>query len=118
MTNKKKQLDALWSKIVKLKAKGKCKICQRTDTLNSHHIFSRSNHSVRWDLENGVCLCACHHALCNFSAHKAPLDFAEWLKKERGEKWYNDLRVRANLIYKPDYTAIKIYLQNELEKLK
>lgn len=96
----KNKLDTLWSKIVKLRAGNKCEYCSKKEGLNSHHIFSRSNMCVRWDLENGVCLCVSHHVFGNMSAHKAPLEFAEWLKTERGEKWYNDLRRRASKICK------------------
>jgi hypothetical protein len=90
-----KQLDDLWAEAVKIKAHNKCEMCGRITYLNSHHIFSRSNYSVRWDVENGVCLCAGHHVLCNDSAHKAPADFIEWIKGKRGGRWYGSLRRRA-----------------------
>lgn len=111
---KKKTLDELWSKIVKDRAGNKCEYCGKTEYLNSHHIFSRSNHSVRWDVENGVCLCAGHHVLSSFSAHKAPLEFAEWLKETRGEGWYDELRRKAKKpAPKIDYLEVK----NSLEEL-
>lgn len=112
----KKRLDDLWAKIVKILAGNRCEKCGRSDTLNSHHVFSRSNHSVRWDFDNGVCLCAGCHCLNNDSAHKAPLEFAEWFKKKRGEKIYEHLRIKASQIYKPDYDLISIFLNNELKK--
>ncbi|GAG32481.1 unnamed protein product, partial [marine sediment metagenome] len=68
--------------------------------LNTHHIFSRSNLSVRWDLNNGVCLCSGHHTLNNNSAHKAPTEFVEWMKEIWDIEWYNNLRVKANTIKK------------------
>src|SRR6056297_2230505 len=48
------KLDRLWSKIIK--RDGKCAYCGNTENLTPHHIFTRSNFSVRWDLDNGVCL--------------------------------------------------------------
>ena len=71
-----KKLDDAWAKLVKLKAGNKCEYCGKTDRLNSHHVYSRSNRSVRWDIDNGYSLCVGHHVFGNFSAHKSPLDFA------------------------------------------
>ena len=88
-------LDNLWSEIVKLKADNQCEYCHKTEGLNSHHVFSRSNYPLRWDMDNGVCLCALHHILGSFSAHKAPLEFAEFIKKLRGIDWYNRLLAKA-----------------------
>ena len=94
------KLDIAWSKLVKVRAGFKCEIpyCKHKPTLNSHHIYSRSNRSVRWDLGNGVCVCVLHHIFGLFSAHKAPIEFAEWLKEKRGVEWYEKLRLRARSI--------------------
>lgn len=92
---KHENLDTLWSKKVKEKAGNKCEVCGKETGLNSHHIFSRSNKRVRWDLDNGICVCVLHHVFGLFSAHKSPIEFAEWLKEKRGEKWYNILREKA-----------------------
>ena len=78
--------------------------------LNSHHIYSRSNRSTRWDLENGVCLCVGHHTFSTkFSAHKTPTEFTEWLYKEKGEAWMSDLRTQAHAIAK-----LKLFEKQEL----
>ena len=91
------RLDTLWSKKVKTLAGDKCEYCGKTTGLNSHHIFSRSNRRVRWDLDNGISVCVLHHVFGTFSAHKAPLEFAEWLKEHRGEDWYFRLRAKAKI---------------------
>jgi hypothetical protein len=116
----KRTIDKLWADIVKVKAGHKCEYidCEKTTYLNSHHIFSRSNHALRWNLENGVCLCAGHHILSNMSAHKAPLEFAEWLKEYRGIEWYERLRRLSRVVTTmTDYDEIKKQLYTELEKL-
>jgi predicted restriction endonuclease len=96
-SNLKDELDNLWSAKVKELADYKCEYCGKEEYLNSHHIFSRSNHSVRWELENGVCLCSGHHTLISkFSAHKTPMEFTEWIMETRGEKWYNKLKEKAH----------------------
>jgi hypothetical protein len=101
-----KKLDDLWSK--KVKGIGICEMCGRRDYLNAHHIYSRSNRSVRWDLNNGICLCSGHHTLCNDSAHKAPADFIDWVKDYRGKEWWEKLVKAKNEINKfQDYETIK-----------
>jgi len=90
-------LDKLWSNLVKLKANNRCEYPS-----------------------NGVCLCAGHHVLCNFSAHKAPLEFAEWLKEKRGKKWYEQLRKKAKQTsqIKPDKLTIKNELCKKIKELE
>jgi hypothetical protein len=88
-------LDNLWAKAVKIRAGDRCEYCGKITTLNSHHIFSRSNMATRWDVNNGVCLCVSHHVFGKMSAHKAPIEFVEWLKEKRGELWYEQLRAKA-----------------------
>ena len=95
------KLDTLWAKAVKENAGNKCEYCGKTEYLNAHHIFTRVNRSTRWDLENGICLCAGHHMLnSRFSAHGTPLIFADWIRDMRGEKWYKSLRKRADTLVK------------------
>lgn len=93
-------LDNLWSKTVKDRAGNKCEYCGKDSGLNSHHIFSRSNKRVRWDLDNGICVCVLHHVFGMFSAHKSPIEFVEWLKEYRGIEWYERLRLKAKLTTK------------------
>ena len=108
----KKSVDDLWALKVKERAGYKCEYCGSERYLNSHHIFSRSNHSVRWDLENGMCLCPSHHVLGNFSAHKAPLEFSDWIKETRGDEWYQRLKFKAN------QTAPKVNLEEIKKQLQ
>jgi hypothetical protein len=97
-----KTLDGLWRKAVKKLAGDKCEYCGSTRYLNSHHIFGRRNFAVRWEVNNGVSLCAKHHEFNNeFSAHQTPTRFKDWITARRGEKWYEELNNQANGI-KPD----------------
>ena len=106
-------LDRLWSKIVKQRA-GSCAKCGRKLTLNAHHIIGRRNKRTRWDLDNGICLCASCHALSSvFSAHQTPDLFLDWLEKEYPGKLEN-LRQRANSSgQKQDKKMIYYYLKQE-----
>lgn len=114
------KLDKVWSLLVKHLAGWRCEYCHARDkTLNSHHIYSRSNRSTRWELSNGVCLCVGHHTFSTkFSAHKTPTEFTEWLYEVKGEEFMNNLRVQAHAIAK-----LKPFEKEELfkelsEKLK
>jgi len=112
-----KLLDDLWSELVKWRADYQCEYCGKNTSLHSHHIFSRSNHHLRWDLENGACLCALHHTMGLHSAHKAPLEFAEFFKEKRGLKWYRTLIEKSRDTDKVDKDKVKQYLVDYKEKI-
>ena len=119
--SKRVYLDNIWSELVKWRADEQCEYCGKITNLNSHHIFSRSNHHLRWDLENGACLCVGHHTLGLFSAHKSPLEFAEFLKGKRGLKWYRDLLDKSRSLEKVDKGEVRTYLlayKEQIEQLK
>ncbi len=95
------KLDIAWSKLVKLRAGMKCEYCGKTNYLNSHHIYSRSKKSTRWDVLNGISLCVGHHTFSStFSAHKTPLEFIKWLENYKGTDYIDDLTIRANMTLK------------------
>jgi len=94
-----KKLDNAWAK--KIKEYGMCEKCHKTKPLNAHHFYSRSIRIVRWDIENGFCLCVgCHVFSSSFSAHKTPAEFVEWAIEKRGIKWYENLKERKNSMIK------------------
>jgi len=96
-----KRKDDEWAHEVKVRANFRCEYCGSEKNLNSHHLFSRSNRSVRWDVDNGICLCAGHHTFSSvFSAHKTPFEFTEWFKEYRGLENYLKLRIKAKGIAK------------------
>ena len=91
--------DTVWANFIKDNAGRKCEYCGKTENLNAHHIFSRSNKQVRHDLDNGISLCSGHHVLLStFSAHKTPAEFIEWIKEYRGIEWYERLRAKARKV--------------------
>ena len=96
-----RQKDAEWSLKIKELYGFKCEICGKGSNqirLNTHHIFSRANRMLRWDIDNGCCLCSSHHTLGNFSAHKSPMLFIEFIREKRGEEWYQRLRDKARIL--------------------
>jgi 5-methylcytosine-specific restriction endonuclease McrA len=54
-------LDKAWSLAVKTRDKFRCRVCLGEGT-DAHHIIHRGqNYGMKWDIENGVCLCRkCH----------------------------------------------------------
>lgn len=112
----KDKLDKLFSVIIR--SKGHCERCGKTEYLNCHHIFSRSNLSVRWNLDNGVCLNAGWHTLQKNSAHKNPIEFINWIKGQRGVEWYENLRIKANQIKKWTIPELKEKVKAFQEMIK
>jgi len=93
----KNKLDKVCSLIIR--SRGVCAKCktENPDKLQTAHIFSRSNLSVRWDWDNLLCLCGGCHL---FWAHKNPVEFTEFVKSYLGEEKYQNLREKAVIIKK------------------
>jgi 5-methylcytosine-specific restriction endonuclease McrA len=106
------KLDKLWRDKVYAQGKHKCEYCGKVQ-VNAHHIFSRSNYAVRWDVDNGVCVCVSHHVFGNLSFHKAPAEMLEWIKEKRGNEWYDRLRAKARV--KQDINISKELAENNLK---
>ena len=109
-----KKLDDIWREKIYAKAGNKCEFCGKTERLNAHHIYSRSNHAVRWYIPNGICLCVSHHVFSSsFSAHKTPMEFVEWIMAERGKKWHDNLlKEKMKIVKEYDYGKILEQLES------
>lgn len=85
-TRQRKKLLKQWSDEVR--ACGHCMICGRTDFLQAHHILPKEYyHEFQFVVINGVCLCPKCHKFGKWSAHKNPVWFTEWLRKNRPEQY-------------------------------
>lgn len=113
-------LDVLFSKVIRLRAKGKCQRCLKPTefgNLQAAHCWGRRKKSVRWDLDNALGLCFYCHRQIDSEDPDAKRDlFTKYL----GEAGYKQLNQRANWpnLKKPDQKLIKMFLQKELEKYK
>jgi hypothetical protein len=89
------KLDDLWSAAVKKRDHYRCRYCGKTDGLQSHHIVGRRHKSTKWDILNGITLCAGHH---NFWAHLPgnEIQYSAWLECELGRQTLDYLRRRGN----------------------
>lgn len=86
--------DKKWSSAVKKIAGDRCEKCGSKSGLQSHHVFTRSNQTIRHYIPNGVCLCSGHHF---FFAHKKPHEFRDWITALRGQAWWDDLNAKSNI---------------------
>jgi hypothetical protein len=91
-----RKLDKVVSEIVR--GRGYCAwgMCKKTEGLECCHIFSRRYRSIRWDLDNLVCLCHSHH----FYSHSNPVLFAEFVRDYLGKIKYISLKQKARMIHK------------------
>ena len=97
-----KKLDKLWREAIH-KRDVVCQVCGANTTPNAHHIIGRRNHSLRWDMENGIILCSGCHTFRNQSAHQDPLWFSEWFKDNYPDR-YNNIMARRLLVIKQPYS--------------
>ena len=111
-----KSLDNLWKK----KIRERDKICQRPNCpncfneegikyLTPHHIVTRSNYALRYDLKNGVLLCRGSHGMWAHS--EDPFDRREvdaFYREFADMDYLENARHRQS---KNDYHAIKLYLE-------
>lgn len=62
------ELDSLWSRAVRRKF-NRCVICNKGNC-DAHHLVSRKNLQIRWNVRNGITLCReCHtkyHSVADF----------------------------------------------------
>ena len=105
----------LWKTLIKLRAGYVCEHCGSTHVMQGHHIISSTEWNLRFDEENGICLCRVCHI---FWLKQYPIDYVKWLN----EKWPGRLESlelrRHGKAKKTDYTLLKIYLEVEIRKLK
>jgi hypothetical protein len=82
-------------------------MCNTADyeKLQCAHIYSRTYRSVRWDLDNLLCLCAG----CHFTSHRKPLELSDFVKTYLGEPLYTSLKLRA--------TALKRWTIPDMQEL-
>ena len=110
-------LDILFSRYIRLKAKGICCRCLQYkgyEGLQVAHFWGRRYRSIRFDESNVCPLCfSCHQYF-----HENPLEYVEFFRKYLGEEGFDLLQARMRQIGKIDREAIRLYLQEEIKKLE
>lgn len=104
-------LDSLWSKAVKTKWHNCCALCYATEGLESHHIVHRRQSWVlRWEVKNGVALCAKCHSLAD------TINYIERIKPIVEWDWLGDMQVLYPVKY--DYLLANNISEEEFRRDK
>lgn len=110
-------LDKLFSQYVRLLADGKCEYCGKNmefNRLQASHFHGRRKRSTRWDTDNAAGLCfSCHHYL-----QENPYQHTEWFKKRLGTRKFDELNVRAEIIFKPDKAKVEADLKEKIRLIE
>jgi len=83
--------DQLWSLAVREDWNHKCAVCGFTERLEAHHLIPRQWFSTRYDLRNGITLCARHHQFDPaLSPHQNAAGWLQWLDQNHRSRadWY------------------------------
>jgi len=117
----KESCDKLWSLIVRGRANNECQIpeCPNKGT-DAHHIEGRGL-SVRWDLDNGICLCQSHHVFGKEAAHATKYSgqkkFHRLMVDLYGSEFFEDLAFKSNQIRKWRITELRELKKELTEEL-
>ena len=108
-----KQLDRLWNKVIKLRAKGESEYKHIPDSyLAAHHIVGKITHALRYNLDNGVCITVGQHKFVAHHTGRAK-KFKEWALKKRGV-YEEDLELTA--YNQVDRFLMKEYLERKIKE--
>jgi len=109
----KAELDKLWAKVIKARAGYKSEYRDILGTLNAHHILGKATLSLRYNLDNGVCVTnGQHFFVCHNTGRSA--DFKQWALEKRG---VTEEQLKLTSRNKIDMWGMKIYLQEKLKEL-
>jgi|TARA_R110001606_G_C15023009_1_gene610044 hypothetical protein len=79
---KRDSADAWFSDVVRKNAEHVCENCSKTGArMECAHIYGRAVKSVRWSMDNAMCLC--HYCHLKFTSN--PLDFTDFCTKKYGQ---------------------------------
>ena len=115
MAIKRDAADKWFSDVVRKKAGHVCEGCGKVEgRMECAHIYGRSAKSVRWSLDNAVCLC--HYCHMRFTAN--PLEFTKWLEETLGEGHMEMLREKWQVLMKTNKELRKEIAKHYREEFK
>ena len=115
MAIKRDAADKWFSDVVRKKAGHVCENCNKVEgRMECAHIYGRSAKSVRWSLDNAVCLC--HYCHMRFTAN--PLEFTKWLVETLGEGHMEMLREKWQVLMKTNKQLRKEIAKHYREEFK
>jgi hypothetical protein len=94
--------DIEWSRDVRERDGHRCRRCGRDGHVEAAHIFPRRVRATRWDLNNGLTLCAGPRGeeTCHEWGHAHPREFLLWAAEQLGAERFGALRDRALTVAK------------------
>lgn len=81
--------------------------------LHAHHIISRQNKALAWDVKNGICLCAFCHKFSQIGPHQGGIIFAEWFRNK-----YPDIHEYLLKNYQNEVEITPEHMEVIVEELK
>jgi hypothetical protein len=110
-----KELDALWAKAVKLRAKMKSEYKHIEGSyLAAHHIIGKQTLSDRYNLNNGVCITTGQHKWVAHVQGRAQA-FKDWALKKRG---VTEEQLKMTSRNQVDLFGMKLYLEQKIAELR
>jgi len=104
-----KQLDDLWSQIVKKTWGNKCGWpgCEYTTSIAAHHYFHKAQGNIaRWELDNGIALDFYHHIqVVHRQGNTEPIRDA--IIQRIGQKNFDDLKQNVVKSWKPTVDELR-----------
>ena len=94
MAIKRDEADKWFSNVVRLNKQSTCERCGATGRTECAHIFGRRAKSVRWSMDNAVCLCHYDHKY--FTAN--PFEFTRWITAHLGQAHMDILREKWQIL--------------------
>jgi hypothetical protein len=113
----KKQVDTLWSEVVKARAGDKSEISGKTENLHAHHLRGKSSYRLRYELENGVCCTAGEH-FYGFHVTGRREGYEKMIASKRRKDLFEYLERLKWDVCKTDLSGVYAYLKSELKKLR
>jgi hypothetical protein len=112
-------LDQICRAVVVARDKARCRRCNlerrldgKSKQLQWCHVYSRRYTSLRWDLDNSLCLCA----ECHRWQHQNPFEGAAFFTELLGQAAISRLRIILKTPRKTDRMATRLYLEAKLQE--
>ncbi len=112
----KDQLENLWKEYC-LERDKYCQYCGSKDNLQVHHIVSRKNNSVKYDVENGITLCKRCHSRISLNP-TARIEFMIWYIKKYSLEKLEYLQMKSKEIKQWKISELEEEIENLKEKIK
>lgn len=113
--------DAVFSKLIRLRDKYTCQVCNKFFAdghgLQCSHFYSRRHQATRYDPMNAAAKCfTCHQRL-----GENPIEFDAWIRSYLGDVLYEELKAKHHTIMKrtkADRADLYTHLKNELRRFE